>query len=219
MKERPILMNGEMVRAVLDGRKTVTRRPVDPQPLGGCLLHGPNIYGNWEPMTGRTDVDEDAGAAAGQDEWSCPFGTVGDRLWVRETWKTCRMPAGYSAGYGVAFQQDDKRVPVPSHIPVEYGAPWNIDAPWRPSIHMPRWASRITLEITGVRVERAQEIKEESAKAEGVKSCTVGGTSEAGTPFGFVTGFAVVWDGIYAERGLGWNVNPWVWCVAFRRLP
>ncbi|MBH4319426.1 hypothetical protein I5J75_35250, partial [Pseudomonas aeruginosa] len=170
MKERPILFSGPMVRAILEGRKTVTRRiakPVKHPDLGNIYAPGALVLEH-EP---QHVVDR-----------ACPYGQPGDRLWVRETWtdvNMCGAPAlAYRADEDIrdlmeepgflddrgAFNYDDPRVkPYPF-------ACWYAEldqARWRPSIHMPRWASRILLEITSVRVERLQDISEEQAIAEG----------------------------------------------------
>ena len=165
---KSILFNDEMVRAILDGRKTKTRRPLTPQP------------------------DDAHDAAPYRNIWrsplKCPFGRVGDRLWVRE-----------------AFT-----LTVPDEKPM-YRATWKNPAgiKWKPSLHMPRWASRITLEITEIRVERVQEITEEEAISEGFFPDD--GVSE-------VYCFSEAWDSLYAKKGLGWNANPWVWVIGFRRV-
>lgn len=187
--ERPILFSGAMVRAILDGKKTQTRRVVKPQPPA-----------DWVPSPWPYD-----GAA-----WSdrrCPYGAPGDRLWVRETW--------------APISPDEERRPI-RECRIEYRADtsaarpggWDEDtddpeaARWRPSIHMPRWASRLTLEVTGVRVERVQDISEDDARAEGVYPY-------ADNPRRF---FQELWNSINGARGYGWNSNPWVWVVEFRRV-
>ncbi len=193
MKERPILFNDEMVRALLDGRKTQTRRVAKLNASGRVKL--PGSPSNWHCE------DPDAVLA-------CPYGQPGDRLWVRESfnWSTdelllpsephhhCPERAAWAA-QNVVWRADGKR----THP--EYGK-----ALWLPSIHMPRWASRILLEITNVRVERVQEISVADAKAEGV--CGLSARAE----------FLMLWESINAKRGFGWDANPWVWVVEFRRI-
>jgi hypothetical protein len=178
VKERPILFSGPMVRAILDGQKTQTRRIVKPQP---------SIEGQ-EPHLVR-----------------CPYGVPGDRLWVRETW-----------GEGGMTKPGD---------PASYAADWP-DAgairKWRPSIHMPRWASRIDLEVTAVRVERLQAITEEDARAEGAahriaRGGDLSGALEGETPIQHVAHFRDLWDSINGER-TPWASNPWVWVVSFKRV-
>ena len=179
MNEKPILFNGEMVRAILGGRKTQTRRVVKDQGRVPTVLQSdgnrllPKHVPDW-----FTDY--------------CPYGGHGDRLWVREThWRA----EGEGTGGKVRFLQ--------------YKATSPDDPPlgdrWRPSIHMPRWASRITLEVTGVRVERVQDISNEDVHAEGF------------APWGDkYLSFADLWDSINANRGYGWDANPWVWVVEFK---
>jgi len=174
MKERPILFSSEMVRAILDGRKTQTRRVVNPR----CA-------------------------------YKCPFGRPGDRLWVRETFHTCPHCDGmvaYRAGgwkRGESFSWDDLSPLRPKCA--AHG--------WKPSIHMPRWASRITLEVVNVRVERVQDITDADAIAEGVK--LPGVTQYEGRAR---DAFKALWDSINAKRGYGWDVNPRVRVVEFRVL-
>ncbi len=131
----------------------------------------------------------------------CPYGQIGDRLWVRETW---------------AINPDDGGAVYRATDP-----DWEVCEgwAWRPSIHMPRWASRITLEITDARVERLQRITEEDAIAEGCdhKVQYVNGTEFVGEPC-CKHDYANLWNGLYAASGYGWTVNPWVWVVAFKRV-
>ena len=187
MKERPILFSGPMVRAILEGRKTQTRRVIKPQPTSdhGLVFEGiaPGKFG-----------------AVSDGEITCPYGTIGDRLWVKETHHV--RDAGYVDGTGrdIVYKADDEDFP--------YG--------WTPSIHMPRWASRINLEITGIRVERLQDISEEDAKAEGVG--VHGGWNADETEYGVNARgpFSRLWDSINAKRH-PWASNPWVWVIEFRR--
>ena len=142
MTERPILFSGPMVRAILEGRKTMTRRVIKLQPTGAADVQYRVAAAVTMPVSGRQQV--------------CPYGRVGDHLWVRETWAPHAWPP---TGPSYQYAADD-----------QYPAPER----WRPSIHMPRAASRITLEVLNVRVERLHDISEEDAKAEGV---TLNGTS------------------------------------------
>ena len=120
----------------------------------------------------------------------CPYGKTGDQLWVRETWRVNGNAHDYArAGKESVFYRADED--------------WNVDAGWRPSIFMPRWASRITLEVTDVRVERLQNVSHEDGRAEGFDS---------------LDGFALLWDRINEKRGYGWHANPWVWAVEFRAV-
>ena len=179
--ERPILFSGEMVKAILAGRKTQTRRVVKPQPDGGPW---PNAASHieWCDLVADTDYYVASG--------HCPYGKVGDRLWVRESW----LRIGASAD--VWYKADDVFLEG--------------STPWRPSIHMPRWASRITLEIIGIRVEELRAISEEDAKREGVVAWhdTSNGTV-------YKPEFRALWDSINDKRGYGWGMNPWVWVIEF----
>lgn len=233
--EHPVLMNGEMVRAILDGRKTQTRRLVKPPfPIRGeCDLRWidgsdhPEIYGAggaWLPL-------------------SCPFGRVGDRLWVRETWRPIFFQGGTGGYVGTVSEHVEYRAsegkllllkctvacdgtPYVEHSD-GYGKAfrdacyWSTrtggSGRWRPSIHMPRWASRLTLEITGVRVERVQSISEDDAKAEGFTAAYREGSDEA-TYIEGPGGFRWAWDRLYAKSGLGWDANPWIWVLSVKKI-
>lgn len=192
-KERPILFSAPMVRAILEGRKTVTRREVKKQAALDCLAAG------FEPaflaLPGNADL--------------CPYGKPGDRLWVRETWA---QPANLDPGPTVY------RATYPDCIK---GQGWENLPPssairWKPSIHMFRRDSRILLEITDVRVERLQDINEDQAMSEGVDTQAVASFRCTGVdrPAGFA--FRDLWISI---KGAGaWDANPWVWVVEFKRV-
>ncbi|MDE2107430.1 MAG: hypothetical protein KGL39_60095, partial [Patescibacteria group bacterium] len=170
------------------------------------------------------DPTERFGASDENEDYPCPYGAPGDRLWVRETFAMVgRMDI--NSGEPIACGPGEKDFPERDCV-VAYRANSNIefcdgdgfmgemadrdDMPkWRPSIHMPRWASRITLEVTGVRVERVHDICGVDALAEGVED-----SDESTAPMSF----AQLWDSINAERGLGWDKNPWVWVINFRRI-
>ncbi|HEY4137065.1 MAG TPA: hypothetical protein VGN65_01320 [Casimicrobiaceae bacterium] len=212
MKERPILFSGEMVRVILDGRKTQTRRVVTPQPNAG------DADASWPHDRSRLtflDIIEkpEYYAACG---W-CRQGAPGDRLWVRETFFD--YDAGEPAPRGATPL--DHKVLIDERI--EYRAtPWYHEfadpeacGPWRPSIFMPRWASRITLEITAVRVERLQDINEADAIAEG---CTGAHFENAAEDYAPTDEYRKLWDSLNAKRGYGWKVNPWVWVIQFSKL-
>lgn len=153
MTERPIIFNGPMVRAILDGRKIQTRRPMKPQPVFECGYESPH-----EDEIGIFWKDEESLESIEHLISLCPHGKVGDTLWVRETWKSGLCDHAPCAGYreGMIYQCG-KPIPEGTHR-------------WKPSIHMPRWASRIILEITDVRVERLQSISEEDARLDGLES-------------------------------------------------
>jgi len=203
--EKPILFSGEMVRAILEGRKTQTRRVVKPQ-LEKRLEHLAGEWFTYYWMSGG--LWNDAGKIA-----RCPYGQPGDRLWVRETWK-CEEMEPYGED-GVRFQADNEFYTIRNTL--EASQKWmearREGGKWRPSIFMPRWASRITLEVVKVRVERVQEINEEDAKNEGVSAWhdTPSGTT-------YVPEYKLLWDKLNASRGFGWKVNPWVWVVEFKSV-
>jgi len=203
MKEHPIPFNAEMVRAILDGRKTQTRRPVK-----HCLKANVGDACNVRWCGERNHWQEYAAGGAWLD-LKCPHGVPGDRLWVRETH---RQLSGWWGEHQRA-------------APLEYRASWETrsDIPWRRSIHMPRWASRITLEVTAVRVERVQDVSEADAKAEGITPLDgeLGGLGDylaASTGCKYKPAFSAIWDSIYTKHGFDWDANPWVWVVEFRRL-
>ena len=198
-RERPILFQSDMVRALLAGTKTQTRRIVKPQP---------------PEDRGHDHVDQSAGMFrwwAGnhtlglQHQAACPYGRPGDRLWVREAW--ARTAVYQASGQElVVYREGDNRT--------DYGGPW------KPSIHMFRRDSRILLEITEVRVERLQNISESDARAEGI---TDGGCLNCGNPepCGCTApapdardSYAGLWMSINGEES--WAANPLVWCVSFR---
>ena len=210
MIEHPIIFSDEMVRAILDGRNTQTRRVLRPQPpqivdlepwyngyLGGWQWR---VMGGMEP--------------APVNDSYCPYGTPGERLWVRETWFPLQDPnTCWKEGSkpDVVYRADHPQ----DEVTREDWASIGVDR-WRPSIHMPRWASRITLEVTAVRVERVQGISEEDAWAEGF-------SDPDGANRGYLDRarywFHMLWDSINGKRpGCGWADNPWVWIVEFRRV-
>lgn len=200
MKERPILFNGEMVRAILDGRKTQTRRVLNPQPVDCGIIYTPKngIQGRlmrWgkKPSLTFGSNNRDLQRVAQQ----CPYGKPGDRLWVRETFSI----------YGEANQIEYRATPICGGNP---------DGGWKPCIFMPRDLSRITLEITDIRVERVQEITFQECLKEGVPEAT----SMPYMPYqkSTVNDFRELWNSINGPRGYGWDVNPWVWVVEFKRV-
>lgn len=194
MTEHPILFKAEMVRAILDDRKTQTRRVIKPQPedYHGMARHDWLWYGRKEHSAMPFD----------DYVFSCPYGKPGDRLWVRE--KHC---------FDVQLTEDRWHVVYDNPSEMPHWSNYDNDKnpklnKWRPSIHMPRWASRILLEVTDVRVERVNEISEADCEAEGLKLLQGGIKSE----------FRVLWDSINEKRGFGWDKNPWCWCVSFKRI-
>lgn len=193
MKERPIIFSGSMVNAILEGRKTQTRRVIRRTESGRVKERG--TCRNWHL--------DDTGAYA-----ACPYGLPGDRLWVRETW-------GYGCGVHGHPPECDSRCVIYRASGGDTGPD---DGKWRPSIHMPRWASRIDLEITVVRVQRVQDISDADARAEGVvpwddlagKGVTVGQRL-----FSHRLAFRHIWDKINGPGS--WESNPSVWAIAFKR--
>ncbi|MEQ9887645.1 hypothetical protein ABRP55_13960 [Pectobacterium zantedeschiae] len=226
MKERPIIFNAEMVRAILDGRKTQTRRALRIQPTECNHTHWPEhpnsewkhddkgwscaVCGNGVSLTKR-DVKG----------ITCPFGKVGDRLWVRETsgLQVRRDALGGTGEFRVY------RASNPNAIRFTANGK-NYPIKWVPSIHMPRHASRITLEITDVRMERLNDISEESGIAEGVArrhSDTYHGFYRDYENEGYGQGctfandsFRSLWKSIYGAES--WEANPWVWVIEFKRM-
>lgn len=217
---RPILFSGPMVRAILDGRKSVTRRVVN-------ITHRtPGLAAALLPPAGIPARPHVAAEL-------CPYGAPGDRLWVRETHAIVPATA-YAMSHDDGKPLDHRRQDDDWAV---YREGWSRCAPgrWRPSIHMPRWASRITLEVTEVRVERLQEITELGAHDEGVER-----TPDPWPVFGMAGGtpmeeraqerwldkyshwyrdrFHVLWDSINSARGHGWDANDWVWVVKFKRV-
>ena len=221
MKEHPLLLKGPLVRATLEGRKTQTRRPVQP-----WLGRNPPLWSRLIDQDGKPDFDWGELLYYGQDEdslrhgfgfddsghgcpendaWlTSPIGQVGDRLWVRETWTAAMHdPKGPA---DCLYRADDNR-----------GVEDLAEAKWTPSIHMPRWACRLVLPQVSVRVERVQDITEEDAKAEGVEPVLMRGIGsypewmrptmrEVG---GHQKAFELLWKQIYGDAL--WDANPWVW--------
>lgn len=221
-KERPILFNAEMVRAILEGRKTQTRRVMRRQPDAiERFKHGEvttdtdacyavlRCYKNPKPFKGcNSGWFADAAYKTPFHEFN-----VGDRLWVRETFMDLngtgvehRDSEGKLQRY--AFAADCPRGSYGDEVRKDYGLKW------KPSIHMPRSASRILLEITKIRVERLNDISSEDAKAEGFDYSTHQSAIEMGYAIGAKTNFRVTWEEIYGQNA--WNKNPWVWVVEFK---
>lgn len=252
MTERPILFSSPMIKAILEGRKTQTRRLINPQPdhlqrhewRGELIYEGEHRLWCWKRHTFENLWDEHV-RDADRMELSCmsSYGVVGDRLWVRETWRSwtqnnCHQhedDPDEDAGCGehcnqtyVAYRATPRvgYRPVPDKQRICYlddSSPLERNkellGPWRPSIFMPRMFSRITLEITDVRVQRLHEISEADARAEGCRGVhgAVGQTIP-GPPLTARDDFAGLWDRINGKR-VPWESSPWVWAISFRRLP
>lgn len=201
MKEKPILFSAPMVRANREGRKTQTRRIVNPQPDGRPVF-----------FEAHQDWFVDGGLWCRR----CPYGVPGDRLWVRETWASA-----YSQGcWGTLFAADETFAQgARGHAK---GPHFNADdlppVKWRPSIFMPRWACRNVYEITEVRVQRLQDIGEDDARAEGFTSdpirARVNGAPSVAVFFDPISWYAALWDGINGDAP--WSSNPWVWAISYR---
>lgn len=211
MKERGMIFNGEMVRAILDGRKTQTRRIMKNQPAGDypetpALIRNVGTGFQWHGLYGESSI------------FNCPLGSIGERIWVRETFRVHSRATDvatlvYRASVRNSWTEQTHRVPV---------AVCNKPATpekWTPSIHMPRWASRLLLEITDVRVERVQDISQIDAIAEGGPPDHPS-FSKISREMGFSdwprSWFAQTWWGIYGREA--WNTNPWVWVIEYKRV-
>ena len=229
-QERPILFSGPMVRAILDGRKTQTRRVCKPQPNGF-----------WDSATNAASHIYQPGYLPwwqiGGINHKCPYGKTGDHLWLREAWKTgCNLDK-YSpkqirekyedAGYRLGDRANGKCCPMFYLAGGEHKRWGDCDiadfGEWgktRVSIHMPRWASRITLEITDVRIEQLQDITEHDAKSEGVEMgfqfAGFAADRHPAKAVGYKPMFRRLWGEINGPDS--WEANPWVWVVEFKRV-
>ena len=205
MKERPIIFNAPMVKAILEGRKTQTRRIVTVK-----------------------------------NKNSCPYGQPGDRLWVRETWGVGSRPDPLGGYEGIEYRADEFYLEDSDDLPCLRVTPppdvclLDYDSGWMPSIHMPRWASRITLEVTGVRVERLQDIPGDDIFHEGIQRLENHSWHATGSiPLGTYRGldewtdkvnywvdprdaYKALWDSINGPGA--WEKNPWVWVIEFKRV-
>ena len=180
MKEKPILFSGDMVRAILEGRKTQTRRVIKNKE-----------FQDWVNMKFSDEFIKNP-----ENLWHKlgPYGQPGDRLWVRETWCLSGKP-------GIALYRADQQCEV---------------AQWKPSIHMPRWASRISLEIVNIRGERLQEITADECIREGILRSDLPTVEERADYDKWQ--FSQLWDSINLVRGFGWAANPWIWVIEFKPI-
>ena len=188
MRSKPILFSAPMVQAILAGRKMMTRRVVKPQPIRKPVECG------WVPSGWSIESEPNEYGVKGCDciEVKCPY-EIGDRLWVRETWRGCDEDFP-----NLSYRADCTGSVIPKG--------------WKPSIFMPRWASRITLEVTDVRVERLQEITEADAIAEGFRATQ----NERGEGSSATCWFRHLWEKLNGEKH-PWSANPWVWIISFTK--
>ena len=214
MRELPILMQEWGVRASLEGRKTQTRRVIKPQP---------------ERHHAHLEMRQDSERIYFADmkycyEAMCPYGQPGDGLWVRETWSPWADASTQllvaKAGEKVIYREDY----LDGALPVVLGGDYH----WHPSIHMPKWAARLWLEVKAVRVERVQDITPQEIEAEGldfIEVCerhwvqkTANGYPYEAYAEAMEREFISLWNSINAKRGFGWDVNPWVWVIEYERI-
>jgi hypothetical protein len=195
IKERPILFSAPMIRAILEGRKTQTRRIVKPREADYPRWQPVAVagYGGWVDAHGK--------------RWPCPCGQPGDGLWVRETWAAPH-----------AYDHLPPRL-IPQDASIHYAATRDLGGLlWRPSIHMPRWASRITLEVVEVRVQRLQDISPNDRIAEGAWPIE---KRESGRSREAVAEFKALWNSTYGRGRWDsdpFDANPYVWAISFRRV-
>jgi hypothetical protein len=244
MKEHPILFSGEMVNAIIEGRKTQTRRVIRPQPI---LMES----GTWYPSEKPGDAKNKTGLHYANEKHMrngmpidfSPFGQPGDRLWVREKWKISSFMEGepiefqyaadgatadeneysdcidYEKWYeNVCFQSTNQLMKMNWPLKNDDGIySWergNSPLPWRPSIYMPRWASRITLEIINITLERVWEMSEKDAIAEGLIPAIAG----VDPNYLYRIAYRDFWEQLNSKRGFVWDFNPWVWEIKFNRF-
>jgi hypothetical protein len=228
VKEHPILFSGPMIRAILENRKTQTRRVVKPQPEAAWMdwvintnLGGDNRYWVDGEPTMHLNMEKDFSSKG-----ECPYGKPGDRLWVREAWAIADIYDKDSGNQGqMPFELGGTTQGISIWYKAGGGKHFKASNPgrWRSPLFMPRAASRITLEITDVRVERLQAITEADAIAEGMYSNTMALAAlglPPETPFispYHVDKYRIVWESINGKK-YPWASNPWVWCVEFKRV-
>lgn len=219
---KPIIFNAEMVQAVLSGKKTQTRRVIKPQPFfcnGAFQWETPQYTNNTASHCYSGDNERFERFLLNY----CPYGKPGDELWVRETFCIGKITGGDAIEGGSENLFVDQTFTDKDLIYKEHCISNNIDIDhliWKPSIFMPRWASRIQLLIKDIRVERVCDISEEDALSEGaMHRHAVGHYGFEHDPDNiYRRNFAVLWDSINSKRGFGWNKNPWVWVVEFERI-
>lgn len=230
MRERPIIFGGESVRAILAGRKTQTRRVVDLARAdhrvdwigwveNRTAADGPDLGPGWEAQEVWESTPSSAEELADSTAIRCPYGVVGDRLWVRETW--CEFDHVHWEDTSLPKDYLSLRYGTPRRNACAYRAETDADGEriradygyqWKTPLFMPRWASRLTLEVTEVRVERLQSISGADAIAE------IGCVGTGPNNHRHVDQYRRAWDSLNARRGFPWSSDPWVWCVTFQNL-
>lgn len=219
MAVRPIIFSDPMVRALLEGRKTQTRRVVKPQPPDHLdLLCGPDQNGRYHWTNGMQWEFWPGGLDHPEYDYRPPW-RFGDLLWVRQAWAPV-----VSTGASLKIADSPRDDPRKHAIRFRADGDKHVYGRWKSAIHMPRWASRLTLEVTDVWVQRLQDISEAEAQAEGIGEYD-GALDEValcrraklinGSPEDARTWFAVIWDSLNAKRGYGWDQNPWVVALIF----
>lgn len=216
MKERPIIMGTESVQGILDGRKTHTRRVMKepwrvylPQAVRGdgplsATRAEPGLYDAEHNRNGAVSVKATSnsrmlGIKPAEFEWVCPYGQVGDHLWVKETF--AKFVKGCPQGVSYRADHLDPKGDGPAH-PIT----------WRSPLFMPRSLCRLTLEIVSIKVERLQDITDEGALAEGVDR------TNTSIPTYAIQRYRKLWDSLNTKRGFPWDANPFVWDISFRRI-
>jgi hypothetical protein len=208
VRERPILFSGAMVRAILDGSKTQTRRVVLPQPPEWIDSFGYSCFTPKGSISGRgywKGVPGDEGP--GEKFYPLKYGKLGDLLWVRETLEQFGDGSWVYAADQCPIELDADDARVPAMVSWAHHQQREVCS----SIHMPRWACRLVLELTDVRVEKLQRISHEDALAEGIDRCNSSSMLMARERY------QLLWDSLNASRGYSWDRNPWVWVLSFRR--
>lgn len=209
-----------MIRAILEGRKTQTRRvlkPVSEVPEVVCWVPEPGncSYARDGWWTARVPGPSSGNWVTGAAR--CPYGVPGDRLWVRETWTAEEVPTG---GVLVAYRASCEGDCF-DYLSGSEAVRMRVKR-WKPSIFMPRAVSRLTLEITDVRVQRLQDIDNEDSRTEGVECCPHRGATcgffETGFNQCYGCAYRLLWNQINGPRGFGWDSNPWVWAITFKRV-
>lgn len=224
MKEHPILFNAEMVRAILSVAKTQTRRIMKPQPPDDAEFQIADVLIDMEGQQAGFGVfwlDQDGGPIGDGQPTVCPYGQPGDRLWVRESTRMRYLPNILTGDPTDAKCGEYTADGMPVLNEDGFDLAWWYSRNACPNIHMPRWASRITLEVTGVRVERLQDISLADALAEGVvnQKRLTGYSKEGGCKWGPaepIADYYALWEQINGPGS--WDANPWVWVIQFQRM-